>query len=451
MVEFLAGLGLGLLVAVAVLVWRRQAPARYSRGFAAPDPTTKADGDAKSGVMPVRSAPVETAAETRQEDSAPISGDVPDEMLGVLDGYAGAMAEPAEVSAAMAAPPDEDQDFDVQRVFFGTDRKQMGQTEKGPTFGADWANALTLGHTDITIPSDAHRLGRVERPRSLTILRLTLWKQKEDPRKHFTVQETALHDEAGIHALAGAVARASETYKGTAFVYVHGFNTTFETAMFRAAQLAHDLGFDGPAFAYSWPSVGETKDYLRDVDSAENATPYMDDFLDMVFRTPGVERVHLIAHSMGNAALAELLTRAGTKLSRRGRAIDQLVLAAPDLDAAKFDSIAHYFTGVARGVTLYACASDMALLASQTIRSGFIRLGDVGPDGPVIVKDMDSIDITAVGTKMFSLNHSGYATERNLLDDLGTLFMRGLRPPPLRMPTIEEVTRPKGVYWRMPN
>ncbi|MDJ0826653.1 MAG: alpha/beta fold hydrolase [Rhodobacter sp.] len=330
-----------------------------------------------------------------------------------------------------------DEEFDVQRIFFGTDRAQDGSDDKGPSFGADWANALTLGHTDITIPKDAHRLGRVERPKNLRILRVILWQQKEDPRKHFTVQETALHDEATFLEFAGAEAQAAEAYANTAFVFVHGFNTTFGSAVFRAAQLAHDLGFDGPAFAYSWPSIGETEDYLRDVDSAENATPYMDAFLDLVFQTPGVEKVHLVAHSMGNAALAELLTRSGTRLSTRGKAIEQLVLAAPDLDAAKFDNIASYFTDAARSVTLYACASDRALLASQAIRGGFIRLGDVGADGPKIVPDVDSIDITAVGSDLFSLNHSTYAENRTLLDDLGALLLTGDRPPPRRMPTIK--------------
>ena len=357
------------------------------------------------------------------------------------------MEEPPEE----AAPPEDTEDYEVQRIFFGTDREISGEAETGPEFGHVRANKLTLGRTEITIPRDAHRVGHMERPRTIKVIGITLWKEKEDPAKHFTVHETCLLSVSEFTNLAGVAAGQATNYKHSAFVFLHGFNTTFAEAMFRAAQMAHDLGFDGPAFAYSWPSVGNVADYVTDMDSADNAVACLDEFLEIVLSTPGVRKMHLVAHSMGNAALAELVTRIGTRLrARSGKPIDQLILASPDIDAGEFVNIARHFTDLANGVTLYACANDRALLASMKIRSNYVRAGDVPDTGPVIVAGVDTIDVTAVGTEIFSLNHNVYAKNRGVLDDLGQIFLTGMRPPKKRMPTLQEIVTNLGSYWKMP-
>lgn len=346
---------------------------------------------------------------------------------------------------------DPDAQYAVQRIFFGTDRGVEDHADTGPVFGAERADALTLGITDITIPKEAHDIGEIELPESITLFSVTIWKEAEDPDRHFTVYETSTLSEAEFLDLAAEAASEAETYANSAFVFIHGFNTTFRAASFRAAQLAYDLSFDGPAFLYSWPSVGATMDYVTDMDSAENAALHMDAFLDTVFRVDGVEKVHILAHSMGNAALAELLKRAGTKLAARNdKPVDQMVLAAPDLDADQFRTIADRFTRLANGVTLYAASTDLALLASKSLRRNYERLGDVGENGPIVVEGVDSIDVSAVGTELFSLNHNIYARNRGVLDDLGRLLLTGTRPPNVRMPTLREETTVDGTYWRMP-
>jgi esterase/lipase superfamily enzyme len=40
------------------------------------------------------------------------------------------------------------------------------------------------------------------------------------------------------------------------FVFIHGFNNTFEDAAKRTAEIWYDVGFDGPPIMYSWPSRG---------------------------------------------------------------------------------------------------------------------------------------------------------------------------------------------------
>ena len=339
----------------------------------------------------------------------------------------------------------------VQRIFFGTDRGILDVTSKGAVFGHDRARKLTVGCTDVTIPKDAHQQGHLERPKEYKVLSIKLWKQKEDPTKHFTIHKTEILTQEEFKIWAGAVAGAADTYAGKGFLFIHGFNTPFDAAMFRAAQLAYDLKFDGPAFAYSWPSVGETLDYVTDMDSADGATAFLDEFLDLVLDTPGVETLHLVAHSMGNAALAEFLTHAGTRLQQRQqKPIDQMILASPDLDAGEFRQISQHFTKQANNVTVYACANDRALMASQKIRDNYPRLGDVEDGIAVVVPGVDTIDVTAVGSEVFSLNHNVFAKNRSVLDDLGRLFLSEYKPPKERMPTLETIETPEGPFWRMP-
>ena len=61
------------------------------------------------------------------------------------------------------------------------------------------------------------------------------------------------------------VRRALEaTGRDQAFIYVHGFQTSFDQAARRAAQLAYDLDFDleadfrGVPMLFSWPSRGRS-------------------------------------------------------------------------------------------------------------------------------------------------------------------------------------------------
>ena len=62
-------------------------------------------------------------------------------------------------------------------------------------------------------------------------------------------------------ALKGQMQRAA---RDDAFLFIHGYNVTFEGAARRTAQMAYDLGFNGAAVFYSWPSQGTPTAYTID-------------------------------------------------------------------------------------------------------------------------------------------------------------------------------------------
>ncbi|QDG74446.1 alpha/beta hydrolase [Labrenzia sp. PHM005] len=348
------------------------------------------------------------------------------------------------------ADPKSDRRYAIQRIYYGTDRAATKQTPKGPDFGFQRANKLSVGFADVTIPSKVHRVGQIELPRSVTVFTLTI-SEKEDSARHFTIHKIS---QLGINELKSRASKAATKAKGypaTAFIFIHGFNTSFRSAVFRTAQLAWDLRFDGPAFLYSWPSVGDTKNYVTDIDAAAEAAPHMDKFFDLVLAIPGIERVHLVAHSMGNYALAELFKRAETRLSKRQDApFDEIILASPDINVRSFRQVRKQFDRFAEDVTLYASSTDKALLASKKIRSDFERLGDVGNDGPAVFPGVYSIDVSSEGTEIFSTNHNIYVESKLILSDLGQLFRFGRHPPDWRTPAFYPKAGKNGRYWYVP-
>ena len=372
-----------------------------------------------------------------------------------------ASTESATEDAAEGDDTDTSDAF-LRRVLFGTDRLQSGRAGDVTAFGHTPSETLSFGVADVSVPRE-RTWGKVARPRRL--VGITIEKEKE--HKHFILKRCDTVDEEAFIAAAAEEAASSENSPGSAFVYVHGFNVTFEAAIYRAAQMAADIKFDGPMFAYSWPAVGGGLkgifNYATDMQSAEHAAPHLDQFIDTVLRVPGVERIQMITHSMGNQLLAHWFDEPESKLrAREGKTIDQLILAAPDIDLRTFKKLSGVMDRFANGATLLACASDVALNVSKSLRPGHPRAGDVPRDtGPIISEGIDTIDISAVGNRILSLgkylgdkgflDHSLYAEDREVLTDIGNLIRDGVRPPSRRT-TLYDTARSQGrPYWVLPD
>ena len=352
-----------------------------------------------------------------------------------------------------AAPPppttakaDEDTAWNLVPVFFGTDRQEQADPKR-LQFNSERGRRLELGRAMVTVPK-SHEVPNIERPWVVKIpyFDVTIYEEAEDPEKHFTMQEIKKLPEAEFLRLARERIAASNRYKDHAVVFVHGYNTSFDHAVYRTAQIAYDLNFDGTAFLYSWPSGGAVASYTYDRESAQASEPYLRQFLDLVVKQTGAKSVSIIAHSMGNQPLLDVL-----KDMRSGGpetvAINEVILAAPDVDADNFANVAQRIEGIAKGVTLYAASNDRALIVSRNFWRN-PRAGDVPAAGPLIVPGIETIDVTAASTDSFALNHSGYAENNDLLQDIGKLILSGLRPPDERLQALKRTSSPKGDFWR---
>ena len=369
-------------------------------------------------------------------------------------GAGGIGAAPPPPPAGGAVPPvtaaDTKKPFDVIQVFYGTDRG-VEPDPKRLQFGAERSRKLQIGQALVTVPA-AHKVPNIERPWvvELPYFKYKIYEETEDPNKHFTMQEiSALTKEQMLAAVKARLAKSS-SFKDHAFVFVHGFNTSFDNAIYRTAQITNDLNFDGAPFVYSWPSGGKVASYTYDRGSAEQSEPQLAEFLQLVVEQSGAKSISLIAHSMGNELLMRVLERMRPKVPE-GVVISQVILAAPDVDRDKFDNIAREITSFAQGVTLYAASNDKALGYSARFWGGVPRAGDVPAGGPLIIPGVDTIDVTALSTDSLALNHSGYAENTTLLNDIKLLIQTGERPPDKRIPILQPVkTAAGGLYWRYP-
>src|SRR5262249_29780206 len=162
--------------------------------------------------------------------------------------------------------------------------------------------------------------------------------------------------------------------------FVHGYNVAFPDAVRRTAQLAYDLRsdetfeFPGLPMLYSWPSQGEFLKYPTDETNVQWSQPHFEQFLQMALTETGAERVHIIAHGMGNRAVIECLKSfVASSLPAGAGVLDQVVFAAPDYDAGTLENMAATLSTRAGRFTLYASSEDLALKASRELRSGLRR------------------------------------------------------------------------------
>ena len=88
-----------------------------------------------------------------------------------------------------------------------------------------------------------------------------------------------------------------------AFVFVHGYNVSFEDAARRTGQIARDLKFQGAPILYSWPSRASLFSYSADEATVEVSAVRFAEFLRKLAQSAGASVLHIIAHSMGNRAV----------------------------------------------------------------------------------------------------------------------------------------------------
>jgi len=403
------------------------------------EPSAAANGRHDTGPLTIEPPVAPAAPSSETTKTAP-----PDDDAGGLAGT----APPADrkVAAKSRSVEEAQTDWDVVPVFYGTDRQQEPNPER-VAYNSERGRRLELGRALVTVPK-SHEVPQIERPWTLRIpyFNVTIYEEAENPKKHFTMQEIKALSRDDFLKMVRERLGGSDRYKDHAIVFVHGYNTSFDHAVYRTAQIAYDLKFDGATFVYSWPSGGAVASYTYDRESAGAAEPYLRQFLDLVVKESGAKSISVIAHSMGNLPLLEVLKDMRSQ-SPPGVVISQVILAAPDVDADNFANLTRDIQGFAKGVTLYVASNDRALIISRNFWQN-PRAGDVLAAGPLIVPGIDTIDVTAASTDSFALNHSGYAENNNLLQDIGKLILSGLRPPEQRLPQLKRVTTEKGDYWR---
>ena len=188
--------------------------------------------------------------------------------------------------------------------------------------------------------------------------------------------------------------------------YIHGYNIDFAKACRRAAVFQSVLGLDGGLALFSWPSLGTALEYAEDETNVRWSVPQIEAFVrGLVDRSP-TGQVDLVAHSLGSRGLLDALENLACELHPRVP-IRQLVLVAPDVDAATGADQLARIRPLAERITLYVADSDKPLRLSRELH-GYPRLGEAG-EFLQLLPGVETIDVSDVAETFAGRQLQGWA------------------------------------------
>ncbi len=270
----------------------------------------------------------------------------------------------------------------------------------GILFTGERGRGLAYAAVDVSVPP-VHRPGEVEWPPRFP----------GDPALHFvTTRAETLDQTAFRSAVRARIAREPSRH---VLIFVHGYNNRFDDAVYRLAQIKADLGTSVVPILFTWPSRGRLLEYPYDRESATFSRDALERLLDELAAEPSVRHVSILAHSMGNWVTLEALRQLGIKRGFVPAKIDDVMLAAPDVDVDLARTAAARMGSRRPRMTLFVSQDDRALAISRRVWGGTTRLGAIDPTqepykSGLARLDIDAVDLTKVrGSDM--LNHGKFA------------------------------------------
>ncbi|MFA6030090.1 MAG: alpha/beta hydrolase [Elusimicrobiota bacterium] len=312
-----------------------------------------------------------------------------------------------ELDALLTRPYSDTQTVDV---YYATSRAPLGDLSEcgDAAFGIEHSKETSFGVCGINVPKH-HKVGGFELADG----------PRADPHRYYrAVSQTSFDEKGLLEALRAAP-------PGDVLVFVHGFNVKFQEAVFRAAQIAYDLKFQGPVLLFSWPAgsgdgalegrmVNIT--YQNNRANAAKSQPQAAAFFRLLAESG--RKAHVVVHSMGHQVVLPALAQAAPALTGRG-VVGELILNAPDFPVQDFKRLSPRFKPLADRVTVYCSYNDNAIAASESYNKGR-RMGACEREPGVDVVNVGEIDAPALGVG--GLGHGYYASRPILTDILQTLF-----------------------------
>jgi len=285
------------------------------------------------------------------------------------------------------------------------------------------------------------------------------------------------HEKAEAALQAEVARRIAASPRKEVVLFVHGYANTFRDAALTMGELCHYLGREFVCAIFTWPAGGSRGvffGYNVDRESGEFAVLDLKKAIRIIASTPGVERVHLLAHSRGTDVLATALAQlaiesyVGKSPWDRRFKVANVVLMAPDIDADVAAS--KIFATISdpdlpqgdapnpRGIfavpdfrlTAYVSPDDKALSMSQWLFGSLRRLGrtdlsTVSKEDADRLRRLKFVDVVQVSGTTDPFGHSYFTSNPEVSADLIAMIRYGLKPNEPGRPLIE-VSRP---LWKV--
>ncbi|QTL06154.1 alpha/beta hydrolase [Aquabacter sp. L1I39] len=285
----------------------------------------------------------------------------------------------------------------------------------GEVFTGERSDTLSFTNVVVSVPPD-RAVGSIQWPRQ----------GPGDPAREFAVTEISALPRAGLLPWFKAHAGG----KRRVLVFVHGFNTRFDASVFRFAQIVHDTGSRWVPVLFSWPSRGSVFDYMYDRESANFSRSDLADVLRSAAKSPLVDEVVVMAHSMGAWLTVEALRQMALTDGRIPKKLTNVVLASPDLDIDVFRRQVMEMGPNRPNMTIFVSRNDHALSLSRAISGNVTRVGAVDLSQEPYKSQLEAtsgivvLDLTALQGGD-ALNHSKFATTPEMVQILGNRMMAG--------------------------
>ena len=227
----------------------------------------------------------------------------------------------------------------------------------------------------------------------------------------------------------------------TPILYTHGFYVDFERGCRRASLFQKSVGLTGRFLFVSWPSDGALLNYTYDeADLYWSVEPLRQTMLDMN-RHFGKGNSNIVAHSLGTRGIFLALVMMAQSEQVNKPLFNQVVLMAPDIDAAIFKQYLPLIRPLAKNITVYVSGNDTSLALSRQVH-GYPRLGEPGDhlDG---LTGINIIDVSDMPVRYLS-GHVYHLYHKTVVKDLAQLLNEGI--PASQRSNLKQAGKN---YWRL--
>jgi esterase/lipase superfamily enzyme len=339
-------------------------------------------------------------------------------------------------SRMLAALP-VDQQRPEMDILYVTDRSEVGRSERGPEYGYGRATSMNFGTATVSLdpkPSwdelvklcgqgedycafgldmtKVEEVGKVElTPYSLMVV---------DGQLKRTPESQADLEKEKAKFIELVKSRLDKCAQKDLYLYVHGFNNSFYDAVARSAILWHSIGRQGVFMAYTWPAgYGGPFGYFYDRESGEFTIFHLREMIKVLVEVPGLDRLHIIAHSRGTDVATTALRELNIGLRSQGKKVQEslkletLMLAAPDLDLEVFSQRfwMENLGAAAKRTVVYFSSEDEAIGLSNWLFGSKTRIGTLSqipfsPQQVRLIEQMPQIQLVECQVKGFASSHA---------------------------------------------
>jgi len=283
-----------------------------------------------------------------------------------------------------------------------TSRAAEGTAEQ--PYAGGRSTALSFAEIDVWVPED-RKPGSIKLPND-----------NPDPATQFGVTNTAdLPSETAVLSALNRQLGLLPPNSRDVVIFVHGYNVSYVSGVYRHAQILHDFGRQAVGLHYSWPSAGKTNAYLYDRDSVQFARDGLARTLEIAARSKA-RSVTVVAHSMGTLLTMEALRQVA--LSGKPsvlRRISPLILAAPDIDEKVFESQIAKIKPLPAPFIILASQNDKALKLSRDLRGGTPRVGQGSNIEELQKLGITVFDLSAIKDGQDGASHATFANSPTLI------------------------------------